>query len=393
VTTGNATPTEPLRSGRLPVIIALGATQTLAWASSAYLPAIIAAPMSSELRCSTVWIFAAVSMAVLISGLIGPRIGKRIDRVGGRGVLALSNVVLASGLTLLATAHSFTTVMLAWVILGLGMGLGLYDAAFATLGRLYGSSARSAITGIALMAGFASTIGWPLSAWGVETIGWRGTCFAWAAAHVLVALPVNLLMIPAPVVGAVTGENSPPPHIEMDRNMWLLAIALAAVWFVAGAMAAHLPTLIEAAGASHVEAVAAAALMGPAQVIARIAEATILSGYHPLVSARLAALAHPAAAVVLVTGGATFGPLFACLHGAGNGILTIARGTVPLAIYGPENYGYRLGLLGAPARIAQAAAPVLCSLLIEKLGANALSMTALLGAITFAALLQVKQSK
>jgi MFS family permease len=378
---------------RYPVILALGATQTLAWASSTYLPAIIAEPVSRDLGFSQVWVFAAFSLAVLISGLIGPRVGLRIDQLGGREVLAASNLVFAAGLMLLAFAQSFAVVALAWVILGFGMGLGLYDAAFAALGRLYAGNARSAITGIALMAGFASTIGWPLSAWGVETIGWRGTCLAWAAAHLLFGLPVNRLLLPQPAGVVKSAVDRPAPHIPMDRNMWLLAIALAAVWFVAGAMAAHLPRVIEAAGASHVQAVAAAALMGPAQVAARIVEAGFFSRFHPLVSARLASVAHPVAAGCLVLGGAAFAPVFAVLQGSGNGILTIARGTVPLAIYGPENYGYRLGLLGAPARVAQAVSPLLFSVLIERYGANALLVSGLLGLITFGAFCLVRAQR
>ena len=159
---------------QLPIILALGTTQTLAWASSYYLPAILADPIARDLGLSSNWIFAAFSAALVISGMIGPRVGRKIDLMGGRGVLSTSNVVFALGLVLLGTAHSLAMLALAWLALGIGMGLGLYDAAFGALGRIYGDTARRAITGITLLAGFASTIGWPLTAWGLETIGWRG---------------------------------------------------------------------------------------------------------------------------------------------------------------------------------------------------------------------------
>ena len=136
--------------------------------------------------------------------------------------------------------------------------------------------------------------------------------------------------------------------------MVLLAFAFAAAWSVTGAMAAHLPRILEAAGATTVQAVAAGALIGPAQVLARIVEASFLSRYHPLVSTRLACLTHPIGAVILALAGGGAASVFAIFHGAGNGILTIARGTLPLAIFGPQNYGYRLGIIGAPARMAQA---------------------------------------
>ena len=142
-------------------------------------------------------------------------------------------------------------------------------------------------------------------------------------------------------------------------RMWLLAIAFALAWMVTSAMAVHLPRILEAAGATATQAVVAGALVGPAQVAARLAEAGVLRRVHPLVGARLAASAHPLGALLLAVAGAAFPYGFVLLHGAGNGILTIARGTVPLAVFGPENYGYRLGLIGAPARIAQAFAPML----------------------------------
>jgi MFS family permease len=374
-------------------VLALGATQTLAWGSSYYLVAILAVPIARDLHISTTWVFAAFSVALIVSGLIGPRIGRFIDRYGGRDVLVVSNLVFAAGLVLLGFSHDPWLSAGAWVIIGFGMGLGLYDAAFATLGRLYGTAARSSITGIALMAGFASTIAWPLTAWGDATIGWRATCFAWALAHVCLALPINRFCIPRPngIVPVKAGvAHEPAPKLVIDRTMWLLGTAFAIIWFIATAMATHLPRILEGVGLTPVEAIAAAALMGPAQVAARLIEAGPLSRFHPLVSARLAALTHPIAAVLMLLGGAPFAWAFAIIHGAGNGILTIARGTVPLAIYGSVDYGYRLGLLGAPARFAQALAPVTGSLLIEAYGVNVLAASAVLGALTFTVFCMVR---
>src|SRR5439155_4693578 len=146
---------------------------------------------------SSNWIFAAFTASLVISALLGPRVGRQIDLVGGRQVLSISNLTLAAGLALLGLTHSITLLVAAWLLLGIGMGFGLYDAAFGALGRIYGNAARGAITGITLIAGFASTVGWPLTAWGLESIGWRDTCFACAAAHLLIGLPINFLMLPA----------------------------------------------------------------------------------------------------------------------------------------------------------------------------------------------------
>jgi MFS family permease len=371
-------------SGPLAIIIALGITQTLAWASSMYLPAILADPIARDLGVSSNWVFGAFSGALVLSALIGPRVGRQIDLVGGRSVLSMSNLVLAAGLVLLGFTTSIPVLIVAWLLLGVGMGAGLYDAAFAALGRIYGDAARRSITGITLIAGFASTVGWPLSAWGLENNGWRNTCFSCAAAHILIGLPVNLLMLPSVKGAKAAVAAAVKPHIPIDRTMIVLAFVFAAAWTVTGAMAAHLPRLMEAAGATAAQAVFAGALIGPSQVAARIFEANFLSRYHPLVSTKLACITHPIGAAILGLAGGGAASVFAIFHGSGNGILTIARGTLPLAIFGPENYGYRLGIIGAPARMAQAAAPLLFGLLIEAMGARVLIVSS---ALSIAALL------
>ena len=374
----------PERTPRqLPIILALGTTQTLAWASSYYLPAILADPIGRDLGMSANWIFAAFSAALVIAALLGPRIGRQIDLFGGRPVLCTSNLTIAAGLVLLGLTGSIPLLVAAWILLGIGMGMGLYDAAFAALGRIYGDAARRSITGITLLAGFASTVGWPLTALGLESIGWRNTCFAWAAAHIVIGLPVNFFMLPAVAGAKAAAANATKPHIPTDRTMILLAFTFAAAWTVTGAMAAHMPRILETGGATAVQAIAAGALFGPAQVIARIIEASFLSRYHPLVSTRLACLTHPIGAAILVLAGGAASGAFAIFFGLGNGILTIARGTLPLAIFGPKDYGYRLGLIGAPARMAQAAAPLAFGLLIDVMGiwvlivSSALSLSAL----------------
>ena len=376
---------------QLPIILALGTTQTLAWASSYYIPAILADPIARDLGISSNWVFAAFSASLVLSALFAPRIGHQIDLVGGRSVLAFSNLTLAAGLALLGLTSSLPMLVAAWLLLGIGMGCGLYDAAFGALGRIYGDTARRAITGITLMAGFASTIGWPLTALGLEHIGWRNTCFAWAAAHIIIGLPLNLLMIPRVEGAKAALASAVKPQIPIDRTMALLAFAFAAAWSVTGAMAAHLPRILESTGATPLQAVAAGALIGPAQVAARIAEASFLSRFHPLVSARLACITHPIGAAVIALLGGGAASAFAIFHGTGNGILTIARGTLPLSIFGPQNYAYRLGIIGAPARMAQAAAPLAFGVLIDVLGEKVLIVSSALSLAALLALLLVRK--
>src|SRR5260221_8221820 len=294
--------------GRTSTVIALGTTQTLAWASSYYLPAILAAPIARDLGVPASWVFGVFSAALLLSAALGPAVGRAIDLRGGRGVLVLSNLVLAAGLVLLAAAHGLVMLAVAWAVLGAGIAAGLYDAAFATLAGLYGRGARAPITGITLIAGFASTIGWPISAALDAEFGWRVACLVWAGVHLVIALPLNRFLIPPAPPPAPAATMSEAGDSAVPRGaMALLAFIFATSWFVTGAMAAHLPRLLEALGSGTTAAIAAAALVGPAQVAARIAEFGLLRRAHPLVSARIAAAMHPiGAALVLALGGGPF---------------------------------------------------------------------------------------
>jgi MFS family permease len=383
-----------MHNSRFLTVVVLGSTQTLAWASSYYLPAIIADMIAGDTGVSTNWVFGTFSASLILSALLGPRVGRAIDRAGGNGVLAGSSVLFAAGLCLLASAHSLAVLVAAWIVLGIGMGLGLYDAAFGALGRLYGMEARKPITGITLIAGFASTIGWPLTAWGAATLGWRETCLLWAAVHLFVGLPLNYWMLPRPagLAASQAGKAAPAEAVPLDRTMILLAFAFSAVWIVSAGMAAHFPRILEAAGASPTQAIAAGVLIGPAQVAARLLEAGPLGRFHPLATARLACVTHPVgAAVILAAGGGVAASAFAVLHGSGNGILTIARGTVPLSLYGPANYGYRLGILGAPSRFLSAGAPLAFALLIDHLGAGVLVVSSLLSLSALLALCLIRR--
>ena len=349
------------------VVSALGITQTLAWASSYYLVAVFADPVSADLHLSRTWFFGAVSAALLLSGLLGPTAGRMIDGYGGRSVLTATNLVFAAGLVVLSCAAGPVTLFAGWLVLGVGMGFGLYEAAFATVAGLYGRQARNAITGITLFAGFASTVGWPASAFLIDAFGWRGACLAWALLHVVVGLPFNRLLVPAPPPPPVVAAPGAAPT-GAPWTMVILAGVFGATWFVATALAAHLPRLLEAMGATPKAAIVAAALVGPAQVAARIAEFGLLRRAAPIISARLAAGLHPVGALLLASFGAPAAIPFVLLHGGGNGLLTIARGTLPLALFGPAGYGMRTGLLAAPARILQAAAPLLFGLVLDRGG-------------------------
>lgn len=390
----------PISSDRRTIIVlALGTAQTLAWGSTYYLPAILAAPMADSFGVSTEIVYGVFSVAMLMTAFLGPAVGHRIDRFGGRDVLSISSFVFATGLVLLGASTNLVVFTIGWLIIGLGMAMGLYEAAFSSLTAIYGRDARSAITGITLLAGFASTVCWPISALIDAEWGWRVTCYVWAGAHLVLALPIYRFLIPAvaskaveaPKAGDDQADNTTDAAI-FSRPMILLAFAFAATWITSTAMAAHLPRILEAAGASKTVAIAAASLVGPAQVAARILEYSLLRRFHPLLSARLATITHPVGVLALILFGPAAAYLFTILHGAGNGVMTIAKGTLPLVIFGPTGYGRRQGYLVAPARFGQAAAPLVFAILLERFGAHVLLFSSGLCLLSCVAMLMLRAS-
>lgn len=379
--------------GKARAVTALGLAQMLAWGSSYYLPAVLAGPMSTDLGVAPSTVFAGFSLALLAAAALGPIAGRCIDRWDGRPVLMTANVVFAGGLTALGLAHGPFGLFWAWLVMGVAMGSGLYEAAFSTLVRLYGRDSRSAITGVALFGGLASTIGWPLSAWLEAHVGWRGACFAWAGLHVAIGLPLNASLpkpqAPRPGDAAGVAVEAATTVARPRVVSALLATIFAITWFVSTAMAAHLPRVLVASGATLGAAVAMGALIGPAQVAGRLLEFGFLRRFDPLLSARLASLMHPLGAGVLGLFGAPAAAAFAVLHGVGNGILTIAIGTLPLLIFGSKGYGQRQGLLMIPARIVQSLAPWVFGVGLDRWGIGALWLSASLGMVAFGALLML----
>jgi MFS family permease len=396
----------PMRERTWRTVAMLGTAQTLAFASTYYLPAVLADSMAHDLGVSAPVVFAAFSLAMLVSAPLGPLTGRAIDRHGGHVVLPLTSLVFATGLGALALAQGPWSLFAAWAVMGLAMGSGLYEAAFSALVRIYGRQFPGRHHGhhagrrICQHRGLAP-VGLDGSPMGLARCLRR----AGPSAHLLLGLPLNAALprhTPAATAGtqpsASVAAGGPPPHSEPASAGTGSALALAAVfaiaWFISTAMATHLPHLLQLAGLGLGAAISIAALVGPAQVAGRLAEYGLLRHVHPLHSARFAAAAHPVAALALLLAGApllgALAPMFVMLHGAGNGILTIAKGTLPLALFGPHGYGARLGLIMTPARFAQALAPPLFGLALERWGAGALWITAGLGLVSLGLLLGLR---
>jgi MFS family permease len=367
-------------------ITALGITQILGYGTSFYFPAVLAPPIVADTGWSLGFVVSGTSIGLLVAGLIAPRVGAIIDRRGGRPVLAASSLLYAAGLVGIGLAPSLPVYLLAWVVLGLGMGSGLYDAVFAALGKLYGKDARTPITNLTLFGGFASTICWPLSALLAETFGWRGACLVYAALHLVVSLPLQMAVMPplsaaakdnVAAAEATPAPRGPPRHHER-RSFVLFAWALAISSGIGSIVIVHMVILLQARGADFALAVTLGTLFGPAQVGARFVERLFGATYHPIWT-MVASCTLMLIGLVLLYGGFPLLAVSIVIYGAGYGIMWIARGTLPLALFGPTRYATLMGRLVFPALIVQALAPSAFALLIERQGVDA--MLALLTAL------------
>lgn len=370
--TNNAVSDPSTPANRRVIVGALGLFQILAWGSTYYLLAVLAKPIAADTGWPLTWIVGAMSLGMLTSGIAAPRIGRLIDRNGGRNVLAASALLFALGLTLLAVSPHLAVFVTGWIVIGLGMASGLYDAVFSTLGRLYGDTARGPITAITLFGGLASTTCWPLTAYLAETQGWRGACLVYAGLHLALACPAYLLLLPreamreAPTIAA-NGEPSPP---AAPLLFLLLAVNGALTALITSVTSVHLLTILQMRDLTLAAAVALGALVGPAQVAARIVEMVIGRYHHPIWTLAASA-SFIALGLTLLWLGTPIIALALMIYGAGIGIHSIARGTVPLALFGASGYATLMGRLARPALIAGAAAPTAGALVLESWGSDA----------------------
>lgn len=364
---------EPLARPRWQVISALGVVQIFAWGSSYYLLTVLAAPIAADTGWPLAWIVGALSIGLFAASVFSPRVGDAIGRHGGRPVLALACLLLASGLVILAAAPSLWVFVVGWTVLGLGMGAGLYDAAFATLGGYYGQSARSAITTLTLWGGFASTVCWPLSAFFLEHMGWRGACLTYAAIHLVISLPLVLFVLPGNGKAKPGASRKEVPAVALHGRERRAYRIIMAVMVLSGLgvtiVSVHLLTLLQQRGLSLAEAVALGALIGPAQVAGRIGEMASGGRHHPIWTLA-AACALTATGMTMLASGFRVVGLSLILYGAGNGVFSIAKGALPLALFGPARYAPIMGRLARPALVAQAVGPTAGGLLLSVAGSE-----------------------
>jgi len=356
------------RSSRLTA--RLGVSQFIGWSSGFYLPAILAVPISESLGVATETFFWAFTVALLVAAFLGPRVGKAIDRLGGRKVLPFGSIAFILGLTLLAASTSVDMLFVAWVLIGIGAAMGNYDAAFATVVTFFGERSNKIIAGITVFVGLSSTISWPLNAWVSENFGWQAAVMVWAFAHLLIALPLNLT-IPRleprlPEIPDKDKTLKPKARIRFDLLVVIFAVMFALEGFMVASVNTTLPFLLGELGASMAVALFSAAILGPSQVLARILLVALGKVMPPMRVAAVSMLSHPVGVVLILIFGVDALVPFVVLHGIAVGLDPFIRGTLPLLFFGPEQFGQRQGYIMMFSKIVGAFSPLLLTIIVVR---------------------------
>lgn len=358
------------------LIVILGLTQILAWSSTLYLPAVLASLIAKDMGWSFTLVIAGLSWGFMVTGICSPKVGQFIEQFGGRKVLSISSILFALGLLCLGLSTHILTYYFAWTILGIGMAFGLYDAAFSTLGRLLGQNARTAIIGVTLLGGLASTIGWFMIVFVENLYGWRVSCFILALMHIFIGLPLHYFVLPKEEhrIEPINKEqiDQSPTTKKQNKLLILVGFILTVQSFVVATISVHLFAMLKMIGFSVSAALAIGMVIGPAQIVARLLEFSLFKHLHPSWSSRIGVLTSLFGITFLFAEGYVLALLGAALYGAGNGILTIIRGTLPLALFGQNGYAVRMGVLGRPIMIALAVGPLLSAIILEQWGVSAL---------------------
>ena len=351
----------------------LGITQILSWGTIFYTPVLIVPLIAAERGWSMSFTMGGFSIGLLVAGLVAPYVGRSIDRLGGHVVMTIGSLIGALGLFLIVHASHPVAYYAVWMVLGVAMAANLYDSAFATLGRIFGLGARRPITALTLAGGFASTVSWPVTHLLIERVGWTGTYLVYAALLACVAAPLHALALPrsrfeadVPLQdGQKERVKTLPTH---GLPFILVASAFASYAFVPSGLSAHLLAIFGRSGIDAGTVVWIGALFGPAQVGARLIEFTFGRDLHPLWVVRFALSSLLCAFVMLALLGVSTGTAaaFALMFGGANGLVTITRGAVPLALFGASGYGRLMGRLAAPFLVMQSAAPLVMAVVVER---------------------------
>jgi MFS family permease len=365
----------------LGAVVALGITQITAWGTSYYCLGVLAGPISQDMGWSRGFVFLGFTVALLTMGIVSNAVGRAIDRYGGRAVMTLGTALISIGLFALAGVRGQAAYLGVWAFLGLGMRLSLYDAAFAALVQVVPSRGRMAISYLTLFGAFASSVFWVVGHALNEQVGWRQTLVLFAAINLVVCLPLHWLGLARREVsgrGAAAPAHAPPPSPDgapLEGRARSVAIGLFALimslnGFVFGVISVQLVPLLEAAGLATAAAVWVASMKGVAQFLGRVVEIAFARNLHAITVGRIAIGVLPPSLLLLLTGTGSVPMVvaFTLLMGASQGVITIVRGAVPLALFGARGYGAVLGAIATPVFVVNAASPTAFAWIVDRWG-------------------------
>ena len=368
-----------LRDPMVGAVLALGITQITAWGTSYYCLGVLAGPISRDTGWSRGFVFLGFTVALLAMGVVSSAVGRAIDRRGARAVMTLGTVVVSAGLFALAHVRSEALYLLVWAFLGVGMRLCLYDAAFAALVQVAPSRGRKAISYLTLFGAFASSVFWVVGHALEEHLGWRQTLTVFALINLVVCLPLHWVGLArhesegnAELAAARTASPDGPPLEGTTRSIAiaLFALIMSLNGFVFGVISVQLVSVLEAAGLITATAVWIASLKGVAQFGGRVVEIVFARNLRAITVGRIAIGILPPALALLLMGVGSL-PLvvaFTLLMGASQGVITIVRGAVPLALFGAQGYVAVLGVIATPVLVVNAASPTIFAWIVDRWG-------------------------
>jgi MFS family permease len=356
-------------------VLCLGLSQLICWGVSYYLIGGFGESIAAELGWSRDTVYGGFSAALLVMGLSSPMTGWLIDRHGGRSVMVAGSFLTAACCVTLALCHNPLLYYAVWIGLGLAMRFTLYDAAFAALARIGGPQARRSMSQITLLGGLASTVFWPLGHLIAESVGWRGAVLSYAG-FALLTVPLHLA-IPNARYGDIATPLAAPLHRPLAESraqrivaslLYMLIVTMTN--FLNAGMSSYMIAILAGLGLAASASVWIATLRGIGQSSARLCEILFGKRLHPVLLNLLACALLPLCFVAGLFGGqfVVAALAFAFVYGAGNGIATITRGTLPLVLFDHRAYGALVGRLLVPSFIVSASAPLIYASVIGRFG-------------------------
>ncbi|MEZ2406832.1 MFS transporter [Bosea sp. RCC_152_1] len=369
-------------SGHGPLLCGLVATRLIGWGTTFYSPSVLMQALDRDLGLNAEIVFGGITILLVTGALVAPAIGRVLDREGTRRSMCVGAIICALGFAVLSMAQGPISYLASWFVIGIGHAMSLANVGNVAVAQLMGERTRRVIGLMMLVTGLSSSLFWPLTAILMGAFGWRATLLVFAAMQLFIVLPIYAAVPrfhghPTPAAaGTAPASSLETGRVEPGKRrmaFWLTAFAFSASGLVSWGLPLHLISLFREGGLTQTEAVWIATLGGPATIVARAIDATLGErlpvervALFGLLLGPLCCLILPLAPTGIVAAG-----IFVAVFNAALGVISVARATLPLALFGRRGFAAMLGQLTVPQNIAFAVAPLLFAVLIERLGASA----------------------